>query len=401
MRSQLSRRSVAFLTVVSSVALAGSLGCGDDVATTSQPIKCGGNVTALDELLVVDSRVLESDDARNKTNGRLSFRHLVETLTPAGTDSQAFLSNWLTTFSVEQIRGLNRVIPRFRAKEVLVCPWLRMTPANECNDDCSSCKDRFFTLEDAPVRLIGLSNRIDLAEPTGGAGESRLIYAFTFGPGDDPASRGMRATFIAEFANPTNNGRDAAFWARRWHTLSGKLTDDGAAYRGQVLQLYDEIRDCTLPGCSLSQLRTNEIEFDWLWELREYRLKGTELSLSEVDKTPRREDNGSQALASFIRSNEAAIKTTSHRLPPALAGFASSPTDQWRAPDLSEDLRHAFAKETCDGCHKTENPSLDVNFHVSPLRKGVESLSPFLVGTESTPGELARRETIYRKYLCN
>jgi hypothetical protein len=58
-----------------------------------------------------------------------------------------------------------------------------------------------------------------------------------------------------------------------------------------------------------------------------------------------------------------------------------------------------FASETCSGCHSGQ-PTVDGNFHISPLRRGQAALSPFLLDPSGQPDELSRRAEVLRGLLC-
>jgi len=358
-------------------------------------------IEPLRELVVVDPEVVDSQAAKNAADGGLSFRRTITTITPPGMDPSAFVMSWLESFSTVQAHGLLRTRARPSFREKITCPWLRRTPANECNDDCSSCAAHTLDLDLAPFRLLAALNRIDI-EDDQPSGEARLVYAFTQGPGDDAASSAWRATVAFEFHHPTNDGRTIGYWARRWHELSVGPRDPATTAQ-KLSALFAEIRDCTVPSCSLAQIRTNEIEFDWLWEQREYKLQGRALVMVPLDKTPRREFSGTETLATYIRDNLDAIRRNSHEVPTSMVAYAVSPLsalDTWTVPGLDEDARSTFARRTCDGCHMTEEAAVDVNFHISPLKKGEASLSPYLAGTAEKPGELSNRARKQLEALC-
>ncbi len=358
-------------------------------------------IEPLRELVVVDPAIVDSQAAKNAADGELSFRRTITTITPPGTDPSAFAMSWLESFSTVQAHGVLRTGARPSFREKITCPWLRRTPANECNADCSSCAAKTLDLSLAPFRLIAAVNRIDI-EDDAPSGEGRLVYAFTQGPGDDEASIAWRATVAFEFRHPTHDGRTIGYWARRWHELS-EAPHDPATAAQKLSGLFTEIRDCTVPSCSLAQIRTNEIEFDWLWEQREYKLLDHALVMVPLDKTPRREFSGTEALATYIRGNREAIRRNSHEVPTSMVAYAVSPLsalDTWTVPGVDEETRSAFARRTCDGCHMTEEAAVDVNFHISPLRKGEASLSPYLAGTAEKPGELSNRGRKQLEALC-
>jgi hypothetical protein len=89
-------------------------------------------------------------------------------------------------------------------------------------------------------------------------------------------------------------------------------------------------------------------------------------------------------------------------VPSALLGGSSKPLQRWLVPGVAEELRFAFASETCGGCHQNEQSPVDVNFHISPFRQGESKISPFL-NDPANPGgdELARRAEYLSASLCD
>jgi hypothetical protein len=359
------------------------------------------------ELVVVDEDVLAGGLGSNRDGGPLSFRHLVEQLAPPGASPDAFVRSWLGTFTREQRVTLYPVPARPFARARLICPWLRRTPANACNDDCSACAAEALDLALAPFRLIGLSNRIDFRETKdwGGAGESRALFALVDGLGDDPAAAPQAMTVAFEFRNPISDGRDAKYWAERWHAL-GRVAAPGPAYAEALTALYGEIVAHTSDpaaseGSWLHQLRTNESVLDEGFDYREFKLKGGVLTLWPTERTPDRSLNGSSQLAQYVLVNRDDIARSRYDLPANLTGGFARPLERWALPGVDETLRHAFARETCDGCHNGENPSVDVSFHISPFRRDRARLSPYLHDpSDPTNDTLARREGAMRRALC-
>jgi hypothetical protein len=397
--------SQAFLSGVLLVSL--SCGGGESNGTGAEPLTpvCDVVVDRFKELIVVEPSVVEDARARNETAGPWSFRHIVEEMTPPGTTTSDFVSNWLSLFTQQATINMFSVPARPRLNEILLCPWLRQTPENQCDAACGSCAARTLDMAKAPFRLIGLANRIDLrlGEEPAGVGETRLIYAVTRGPGDDPASEPTRMTTIFEFQNPNDQGRDAIYWGRRWHALGAHKAYD-EAFMADLESLYTEVTarpaDVTRPSW-LNQMRTNEITLDWLWDMREFKLAEGALRLTSTARTPDKSLNGSPELARFVLDNQNDIMSSRHTVPSSFeAGFAR-PSGRWLLPGVGETLRHAFARETCDGCHQLEETPSDQNFHVSPMRRGIERLSPFLHDPLNPEGdELSHREQLMKDLLC-
>src|SRR6185312_6997309 len=105
-------------------------------------------------------------------------------------------------------------------------------------------------------------------------------------------------------------------------------------------------------GSALAQLRTNEIELSFEWELREFHLSPTSgfLQPAGVALTPDLSLNGSQQVADFINQNEATILTQHHDVPatfegqPFLGGSSINPITFWFANGITNnDARQLFS----------------------------------------------------------
>jgi hypothetical protein len=395
--------------VGASLLVAACGGAGADASTTGDPTQtalCNQvSVDRFKELIVVDPAVVGDARSRNDANGPWSFRHLIEEMAPPGVSPSDFAYSWLSSLTQPGRVNLFDVPRRERANELLICPWLRATPENGCDDGCSSCASRSLDLAKAPFRLIALSNRTDLSqtdEARNSAGESRLIFALTRGPGDDPASPPYSMSLIFEYQNPTDQGRDTRYWARRWHALGAHETYD-ASFLAELEALYADITSQPADRPSwINQVRTNDIALDWVWEMREFKLVDGALRVAPTQRTPDKSLNGSQELARFVFENKDQVLARRHILPSTLnGGFVRLSNLPWRIPGVDETTRLAFARETCDGCHQTEQPSIDQGFHVSPLREGVERFSVFLNNpADPDNDELGKRERFMQTLLC-
>jgi hypothetical protein len=105
-------------------------------------------------------------------------------------------------------------------------------------------------------------------------------------------------------------------------------------------------------------------------------------------------------LASFVLAHQDQVLADAEELPATMLATSAevipSPT---ALPGVSPALAGAFANTTCTGCHTSE-PTVDGTFHISPLRRGQDALSGFLVGVNGAPGELSRRAEVLRGLLC-
>ena len=254
----------------------------------------------------------------------------------------------------------------------------------------------------APFRLIAIANRLDLAktQPLERA-EARFVYALTDGPADDASSAPLKMTVVFEYAVPSTQGRSVRSWADRWHMLGAHQTFD-ADYRADLAALMrDVVSDRTTGGGPLAQVRTNDRELDWDWSLRQFEVSAGALVPAAVTNTPDRSLNATRELATFVLDNEDQIRKQAYVVPVKFVGGNSSPAGPWALPRVPEDLRKAFARNTCDGCHMTEESAVDINFHISPFRSGMDRLSQHLRDPRNPQtDELARRAEIMREALC-
>jgi hypothetical protein len=249
--------------------------------------------------------------------------------------------------------------------------------------------------------------RLDFRETKdwGGAGESRALFALVDGAGDDPSAAPLAMTVAFEFRNPISDGRDATYWAGRWHAL-GRFDAGSLAYVEALLALYRDIVERTddpvaSGGSWLHQLRTNENVFGPTWDYREFTLKDGQLTLWPTERPPDRSLNGTAPLAQFVLANRADILRSRYDLPANLTGGFARPDEPWSLPGVDEALRHEFARETCDGCHQSETASIDESLHLSPFRSGRDRVSRYLHDPDDpTRDTLARRERALRRALC-
>jgi hypothetical protein len=108
-------------------------------------------------------------------------------------------------------------------------------------------------------------------------------------------------------------------------------------------------------------------------------------------------DADPRELAKWLTDHTDAVLDGSYALPPKFrADFADALVPP---PELAvaEDLRLAFQRETCNGCHSERHAAKDRFFHVSPSRSDSDKLSLFLT---SDDGELARRQVVLGDRLC-
>jgi len=333
-------------------------------------------------LVVVDASVVLDARASNAADGPWSFRWLMEQL--AGGEAQAprFVEAWLRTLRGTSLNGF--ALEDRRGVEALLGTgpkaWPR-TPSGELD------------LSRAPFRLLAIVNRMDVTSYSNG--EGRLVFGFI-----DPATgEPGRMTVAFEYRlPPLGTSDDRKAWARRWFDAAQQPW--GEAYNQALEQLTRGfsargVDPSGAAGSALSQLRMNEAAFGEIWELREWQLEsgpgGTFLRPAPLPQTPDQSLNGTAALADYLLQNAEKIRSGEYVLPQHLRAGASPEVGAWafrKQGAVDESLRHAFARQTCNGCHSGETFSAQGFFHVSPFGRidagsnGTDRLSPFMIETE-------------------
>jgi hypothetical protein len=367
-------------------ACAGNLGA-DPVAEETSELACdqANAIAPLKELVIVDPSVMTSPQASNATGGALSFHRLMSRLAGPGADvarfTEAFLRSWEVSHQVGP--GTVPATPNGGLQALLGSPnfWPRLAGGE-------------LDMTRAPFRLLAVVNRLDLASADKPNGEGRLVYGVT-----SPSGNGIPMTVIFEFNLPTTCA--AATWAQRWHALGalpfGSEFNDALA---AVVEGYTSASD-------LSQVRTSEVFLSNEWVLREFHLEAGALVTAPTAQTPDFSLNNSAELVAWVNENAEAVLNQTHRVPeallggrslmafPALQNFNFSGT-QWLMGDngkplVDAEVRHAFANQTCNGCHQSDaaegGQPVDVFYHVSPTRPvnvgdGTDRLSPFIRNIE-------------------
>jgi hypothetical protein len=384
------------MRIALTLAIAGAAVAACESGDTHSEETCDISIDVFKELLVVDEGVIGDDRSRNDANGPWSFRHAIESMKPANESASAFVMRWFDDWATR--KSLNGFVidrePRAQLMRVkMVCPWLKETPQNQCDTACEQCVGSELDMAKAPFRLLAIVYRPDLGprpDTASPAGEARLVFALTDGPADDPASAPMPFGLILEYALPVHE-MGPSQWAQAWHALGAHGAHD-ESYKQSLAELTEKFvgRDAApgaVNGSAISQIRTNESAFNWIWQLREFRLDSFgRLALAPVANTPGEPLNDSPVLRDWVQANAEAIKADMHVLPSSLAaGSSNQMLFTWMVPDVDEATRAAFSRGTCSGCHSGEKPmiaSLDVAFHVSPFRSGEAKLSPFILEQE-------------------
>lgn len=407
-------RALSIFATCASLAVMTEGGCSSDATETAEA-KCDVRVDAFKELIIVEPAVVNDARSKNATNGPWSFRHVIESMGDPTIPANVFLASWLRVW-IDQTQhngaALDREPRGSEMEHVVICPWLRSSPENGCDDQCGTCAKRDLDLAKAPFRLIAISNRMDLRKTEvfhrTPAGEARLVFALTDGPGDDPASLPRAFTVAFEYALPES--KSIKEWSDGWHGLAKHPAFD-AAYLAELEGITESFlargKDPGRPnGSAISQVRTNESVLNWIWQFREFHLNTSGvLELASTQNTPLETINDTPILAKWVSENSEAIRKERYLVPESLlGGSANAFLFRWTVPGVDEETRRAFSKGTCTGCHTGDNQSTakDTAFHISPFREGPSKLSTFFFDPTAKPGTdiLSQRVSVATQTLC-
>lgn len=262
-------------------------------------------------LMITDESVVGT---RSPAREEWSLEHLVEEISgssdPGSTTAEAFVADWLRSFEHDQVVSPNLVVPaRPRIRELVIEPWKEQALGRQGGSDEEWIRDTDF-FATAPLRLVAIVNRIDLAKFTRApdpnpaddviegdfvnvrnAGEGRFVFQF-LGAAGTP----LPFTAIFEYELPASSPEQLIRWGKDWRTLADM--EFGDAYNQHLADLTTRFtdRDSAVQrpnSVLLNQIRTNEIalvlppqdgdqgeeqqqvqeeEVPPQWELREFRL---------------------------------------------------------------------------------------------------------------------------------
>ncbi len=348
------------------------------------------------ELLVTDVAVLSGarSDSRNAL-APWSFRHVMEALAArTSVDAPAFVSDWLATWQASST-GASGEAPldarfggslpldvRPDVQKDLVCPWLRLTPENACDDTCAHCASSHLDLSRAPFRLLAIVNRLDLAETTTGcnpkASEARLLFVALRPGTNTPIS------FNAIFEYAVNG--TAAGQPGQWHALGALL--QGAEYATALEGLTRSFTD----GALLGQLRTSENLAGTSWELRQFAHVRGRLLPTALTNTVKDALDGTPELATHVTAHESEIFSGNNAVPANLSTAFSTMAKadfKWSSADANPNTLHLFGLSTCNGCHAGERGDTSVLpfAHVGVDASGATITSRFLSDPSAPDGD--------------
>jgi hypothetical protein len=319
--------------------------------------------------------------------GKWTFGYLM-TQMAGNNDPSDFVMNWLQTWLSDQTVNGFTVQQRTQMQNQILNNWPKLP-------------DGRLDVSRSPMKLLAIVNRIDLASNMGygkgGGAEGRFVFTPTFPP--PFACTSSNFDIILEYGVPVHDCMGIRSWARQWLNLQN-FTLGSPPYNAALEAITEQFAaakaDPARPnGSALDQLRTDEIQLNQAWELREFQI-GADGQLHEVTvkQTPDKatyNQGGPQAadLATWINNNSAAIKAGTYTVTPNLpfppgdhflGGEVTNSLDPWNAPGIVDnESRHDFSKGTCNGCHGAETRTGFI--HVFPNPSGGEAfLSGFLIG---------------------
>lgn len=372
------------------------------------------NIVAIRDksLMITDTSVVEDktrtyDPCRSpkgNPNGVWSFGHLITNMANqplTGVTPKDFLTNWVDRFlfaaHVHPGSG-DATTDRIAAKTRLVKAWMRNSgiapppgalPANWATMP--------LKIEEFPVRLLAIVNRLDLRGNAGygaisNAGEGRLVFCFV--DSNNNCSNGNNGrgtmTFIFEYGIPINDCTALNKYATNWWNL--RNVPFGATFNSKleaITKVFTKANaNAGKPNKSaLNHLRTDEFIMN-PWVIRDFEIDGTSkrLKIIHPSKEPMDDANGftpsvtlpnpvkQVALVTFVNSLPFATNPNPrYSIPNALAGMHApmnvppSVRYHWRGTANSpmDSLnRREFSLNTCSGCHKGE--TFNTFTHVRP-----------------------------------
>lgn len=411
-----------------------------------------GSVKSASQLMVTDLRVVEDQRRTNPLRGQnavWSFKYLIEQM--AGDENPGeFVMEWLTQWERDQAINGHIATARPDMRTLVIDPWLAASGGNRLD------------LNKAPFKLLAIVNRMDMRahEADGSvvsAGEGRFVFGVLdsegkpLPPSAGPAPGGFNVIF--EYELPASNMRQLGEWTKRWkdlgrHQVGSRQYND--ALERITRRFTDRGRAVGKPNDNaLNQIRTNEVALGATWELREFVIDGSTgvLRQKTVALTPDSITlNGTAELSGLLNENQSEILDNSYQMPlwREAASSIVGPFQPGHFNDFEQrtftkklliegldfydiplsasgiqrnEVRHRFALNTCNGCHRDETGTDFVHVGFSeentlpgPMGKSA-ALSAFMTGiqlpdpvdaeTLRTFAELERRRSDFESLIVS
>ena len=334
--------------------------------------------------------------------GKWTFGYLMTQManqSQTGIDPSDFVLNWLTNWLGDQAVNGFTVSARPNMQN-LINQWPKLPNGK-------------LDLANAPMKLLAIVNRIDLAAnsaygPVSGA-EGRFIFAPEIVNTNFQSSFCAQSNFnvILEYGLPASSScGQIRSWAQQWLGLQN-FTLGSAQYNAALEAITDQFTAANVSpsrpnGSALDQLRTDEIALAGAWQLREFHLNSTDHLLHEATlaQTP---DQGTYNgtitppgpstadLGCWINQNSASVTANTYTVPlqmqppcapvanqPFRAGEVTNQINFWNATGITlEVYRHNVSLNTCNACHGAETGTA---FTQAFANAGGAGLSGFLTG---------------------
>ena len=341
----------------------------------AQAVKPENSLMVTNTAVVEDpGRTFNPCTQQGNATGVWTFGHLMTEMANqpmSGVDPSELTRSWLAAWESAQTVNNFTVPARPSIATRVINPWPKLANGN-------------LDLTKAPMRLLAIVNRIDLASNLaygrGNGGEGRFVFGvMDVQNGCNP----MPFLIIFEYGVPRHTCVALRDWARKWKAL-GAETLGSAQYNQKLEALTEEFvkagAEPTRPnGSAINQVRTNEIALAGPWELREFNLLSVggaapHLHQVTVKQNPEAGFNAQTGgangalTAQWINLNESAILLDKHTVtevmqpvPPFpanthfLGAAAPNGVDFWNATGInSNDARFHFSLNTCNACHGRE-----------------------------------------------
>jgi hypothetical protein len=293
-----------------------------------------------------------------------------------------FVQRWLEQWETNRVINSFTVHARPSIRSLVIDPWPRHPTGN-------------LNLAKAPMRLLAIVYRPDLRDlAQGKAGEGRFIFGVL-----DPTGSSLSFTVILEYILPAKTATDVKNWAGSFQRLS--TLAHGPTFNAELEKITNRfagknVVPARINGSAISQVRTNEIALDFVWELREFRLNASNKLLQEttVRQTPDFDFNNTATLARWVNANAFAILgltgNGSIEVPLSFearafrASAIVNEIDVWDSDATNRSAMFRVAINTCNGCHGAETAASFL--HIEPREPGSSArLSTFLSGPTTNP----------------
>lgn len=344
-------------------------------------IDCGGNcpnceqVIIPNELLIRHLAVVESPMAKT---GTLSFGQIMSRLSANERETKDLILSFLQTWEKDQVTN-GITVP---ARPPISSNIIRMWKQRDSVDIDTPLEAWDMNLENAPFRLLAITNRVDLQNfDHKSAGEGRLTFGLAHGGSND-------FTLIFEFNLAGKTEQDVLQWAKKWHELS-TLDLNSEAY---LRKLESIVLSFTSKPSDLNQLRTNEgingiFDGTFNWEMRELNIRNNRFVEVTRKQSPNMGLNNSQILSDYLKKHQDEILAENHVIKADfegnrfLAGTTAYDRDfTWSAPGFDDNslIMKRINALSCSGCHGGLAKHTEFT-HIKPRAKGkVADISRFL-----------------------